>query len=686
MVRVLVFLAFSVRLFAQCEPALAVRETLEQAWAAGLELPHKDAQPARQKIYRLALEKHPHDYFLLRMILDTTADKAAALEWAKAQRDTHPEHPVYELIYAHALEGRDTPEAQRLFERIGSGHPQLTRAYLALANLSRWGGKFDDADRADRELAKFLKACPAPLDAAPLRTIARAAAQDRAAAAVAAAVRERLLDMPHHLMADVHETLWRLEFNATPPPGHAALRTRLEEDLRRLEDSPARNTLRWLELLRHGYQNSGNQERADAILDEILAKFPKSELAKQELRNRWQAEHPYPVGTDMQKVASWARAAAAKYAEWHRLWPDDSHLYFRWFSAVLDIPDSPAEQVGRMGDKLVELYHANPNWWITQAPVEYIVADAFLKNQVNVDKVPTLVAQGSDSAENRDRERLADDRLPDDLRSGALQGIENRKIERARILLTYYAATKNPEPAKLIEAELMAMEREDPQGKANLLKQRGLAAELLGRKLDALIFYRAALAIEPQSTKPTDPLRQNIQRLWEELQGTPAAYGFFLDKPKPAEATAYGWEKPERPMPDFTLQDLNGRTWTLETLAGKVVLINVWATWCGPCRQEHPAFQKLYDELKTHSDVTVISFNVDENIGSVAPYLQRNRYTFPVLPARVVVDQVLDSVSIPQNWFLNRDGVLEAVQVGYRDEAEWRRQITAKLGEILGGR
>jgi thiol-disulfide isomerase/thioredoxin len=479
--------------------------------------------------------------------------------------------------------------------------------------------------------------------------------------------------------------MWRLEFKAIPPAGHPALRTRIARDLARLEKVPERDSLRWLVFLRHGYQNAGDLEAADRIAGEILAKHPQSDTAKWELLERWKRDRPYPAGKDLKEVAGWARAASGKFAEWVRIWPDDSFLYHQWFSAALDIPETPAVEVGRMGDKLAGLYAANPNWSIFPS-LEYRVADAFLKKDVNVAKVPKLIEEGDAREEKRHREMLANDRLEDEFRKMSRSGMEGRRIERARIMLTYYARTGNPEPARAIEAELAALQPGDPQVKANLLERRAQAAELLGRKLDALVLNRAALAVRPKAPQYADPLKENLERLWKELGGTPAAYAFLLDRSKPAEASGLRWEKPRKPAPEFSVFDLNGQTWTLAGLKGKVVLINVWATWCGPCRAEHPAFQKLYDELKPRPDVAVISFNVDDEIGKVAPYLQEHKYTFPVLLARDVVDQVLDVVTIPQNWFLNRNGVLEAMQVGFGGETGWREQKLAKLEEIVTAR
>jgi cytochrome c-type biogenesis protein len=65
-------------------------------------------------------------------------------------------------------------------------------------------------------------------------------------------------------------------------------------------------------------------------------------------------------------------------------------------------------------------------------------------------------------------------------------------------------------------------------------------------------------------------------------------------------------------MPSFELADLSGKIWKLKTVQGRSVLINVWATWCGPCNAELPHLQKLYEALKDRPDLQILTFNVDE--------------------------------------------------------------------------
>ena len=78
----------------------------------------------------------------------------------------------------------------------------------------------------------------------------------------------------------------------------------------------------------------------------------------------------------------------------------------------------------------------------------------------------------------------------------------------------------------------------------------------------------------------------------------------------------------------------------------------------------------------------VLSFNIDDDIGKVAPYMKENKYTFPVTLAREVVNAVVQSIAIPQNWLVDTKGKLRWIQIGFGNDPSWQESMMTKLGEI----
>jgi thiol-disulfide isomerase/thioredoxin len=100
-------------------------------------------------------------------------------------------------------------------------------------------------------------------------------------------------------------------------------------------------------------------------------------------------------------------------------------------------------------------------------------------------------------------------------------------------------------------------------------------------------------------------------------------------------------------LADFAVTDLQSRHWNLAAWAGKVVYVNVWATWCIPCRAELPNIQKLHDDLRERTDRLVITLNIDDDDD-----LTR---TFPVVSAQKIAG-LTDALDVPQNWLIDAEG------------------------------
>jgi cytochrome c biogenesis protein CcmG, thiol:disulfide interchange protein DsbE len=120
------------------------------------------------------------------------------------------------------------------------------------------------------------------------------------------------------------------------------------------------------------------------------------------------------------------------------------------------------------------------------------------------------------------------------------------------------------------------------------------------------------------------------------------------------------------PAPDFTLYTPTGETYTLSELKGKAVLVNLWATWCPPCRAEMPAIQAIYDEYKDQGFVVLaINMTAQDNALNIAPFLAEYGLNFPVLLDETgEISTVYQLRSLPSSYFINRAGVISEVVIG----------------------
>ena len=118
--------------------------------------------------------------------------------------------------------------------------------------------------------------------------------------------------------------------------------------------------------------------------------------------------------------------------------------------------------------------------------------------------------------------------------------------------------------------------------------------------------------------------------------------------------------------PDYTLVTLGGDTLTAEALRGQVVVLNFWATWCGPCRLEMPSLQSLHDD-RAGDGVVVIGLSTD--VGSVDPiraWIEERDITFPVGRATNAHRSAFGGITgIPTTFLIDRNGVVRHRVVGY---------------------
>ena len=138
---------------------------------------------------------------------------------------------------------------------------------------------------------------------------------------------------------------------------------------------------------------------------------------------------------------------------------------------------------------------------------------------------------------------------------------------------------------------------------------------------------------------------------------------------------------PQSLAPDFTLRSGEGRNLRLQEQRGRVVMINFWATWCGPCRQEMPHLSRLHDKYKGAGFV-LLGVNIDDDPANAAALAAKLGVSFPVLyDTDKRVSKLYDLSTMPSTVLIDRDGKVRTVHRGYVSgtEATYEQQIRELL-------
>ncbi len=156
------------------------------------------------------------------------------------------------------------------------------------------------------------------------------------------------------------------------------------------------------------------------------------------------------------------------------------------------------------------------------------------------------------------------------------------------------------------------------------------------------------------------------------MVATVAVFGAFLWLRTPSTAPV---------APDFILPDLAGKTVRLQDLRGKVVIVNLWATWCTPCVAEMPTLETLWKAM-AGKDLVLLAVNQDEATGGVRDWVDGRELTFPVLlDPRAQVAHEWGVTGYPETFVVDRTGRIVHHHVGFRDWSE--PAIVAAIERLL---
>jgi thiol-disulfide isomerase/thioredoxin len=132
---------------------------------------------------------------------------------------------------------------------------------------------------------------------------------------------------------------------------------------------------------------------------------------------------------------------------------------------------------------------------------------------------------------------------------------------------------------------------------------------------------------------------------------------------------------------DFTLRGLQGEPLKLSTLRGKVVVLDFWATWCGPCRVQQPLYEEVKEHFAKRDDVIFLNINTDEDQSVVKPFLESNKWNKSVY-FEDGLSQLLRVSSIPTTIIIDKQGQIFSRMNGFVPE-RFVGQLKERIGEAL---
>lgn len=132
--------------------------------------------------------------------------------------------------------------------------------------------------------------------------------------------------------------------------------------------------------------------------------------------------------------------------------------------------------------------------------------------------------------------------------------------------------------------------------------------------------------------------------------------------------------------PDFSLKTSSGKTIALSKLRGKIVVVNFWATWCGPCRAEIPGFSKVYEKYRSKG-LEIVGISLDQGgWNDVKPFVKKFNISYPIVLGNDRVAQQYGNIdAIPTTFIVDKDGNIVGRHIGYMKEEDFENTIKSYL-------
>jgi thiol-disulfide isomerase/thioredoxin len=720
-----------------CEAPPQIHEQIRQANANTIES-LLNQYPNNFWIRRSYIELRAGYQFVQNIGIPGGKVDASVINRFKTYYENHPDDPQAAYLFAYALIHTDTPQSVKLLTDIIKKSPQFPSAYMTLAILHGYSG-FLDPEKQKSYTKTFLACCPNTVE----HRIASLALQlDRSdnLDAYIRSLREHIAGKEDETLLPLYNYLWLLEMKHALPGEKKQCEDRIRKDLAFLEKLDQDKFRLAQSLTIRGYGQIGDTAALKKLLagDKPLSASTGFSAFLQ-ARNEWSRENPMPPFTAVaEEQIKYYKKQMVFLDQWLKRIPENILVLEPRFQSLAFIPTTSNEILIHEGSLILGLARRTPVGDYTSAALR--VLKAWAERDILMDQIPSITRELTSSQpptpSSRTSTNQSDLTGSDD--TTALMAENQRWTENTdswSVLVTVYgkkgefdqakniltewtnalnerrrkadtisarqiqqlkdARTSNTSPTQLnifnpIEISIV---RGLPRDEAKYYESCAKLATAEGRTLDALTFYQSSLRlifrgpISSADSMDLENMKTAGNAVWKQMGRKQEAWDQWMQSVQPRPAmqlqSAPRQAMKARQVPEFSLPDQHGKTWTLALFKGKTTFINVWATWCGPCRRELPEVQKLYEKTKNRNDIRVITLNIDEDRNMVEPFLKKNNFSFPSLYAHSFVKEFAGSIGIPITWISDSTATIRSETLGFMDQGgQWVEQILKQMENI----
>jgi len=660
-----------------CEAPQSTREIL-----AKLRIPEDPRQPAAERKalelerVRKGLEGAPEDIFLHEAHQDLKigqiGDQREGLivEYEKLGAK-YPHNPVFLYLAARAQYSLKTKRSIENLEQALVLAPTFGLPHLLLAQIYS-ASAFADPEKVAQHLDRFSVLCPSSVRVFPdLRW-----SKDRELVGRTATRVRKALEGRTDVEAEAtYPILWTLEAALKRSDNQAENLALILKDVEMLKGKQFPRNTAWLSAFETAADMCDRPALAREAQNEFALLFPNSTSALWLAISKQTDENPYPSNnpTTKQMQAYWRREREIELG-FARKWPGVLSVARSALRATVSDQSATPQLITEAVDLFERALKQDPEGSLSSPPAAIVAAEELCERRVRLEDVPELVRAGFALTD-----RIYSNDAMSDLYVGDAESAAARRDNW--YLYGYFSlAEALTRLGQLPSAASTLLQIEDKIDKtrpregasseekfrhagleARFWYLKGLYYEAADRKLDALVTYRNSIATFPvrgPRADRRDEVMQDAQGLWKQLGGTTQGWNDWaaLNPLRNFYAGSGGgsaWSQLARVKPTFVFADSFGNQWKPEDLSNKVTFVNLWASWCGPCRAELPYVEKLYQHFKGRRDVVVLALNVDDNPQAMDVALKEIKVALPSVAARDFAYELVPTMALPANWIIS---------------------------------